>query len=560
MFLLKEKRKAGIYLSIAQAYRDPVTKKSKRKRIRNLGYLKDLQKEYDDPIAHFTEVAEKMTTEYKNSNGVFEMNINFSEKINSDYHHSKSFGYVALSSVYHSLKINQFFDNRQASYGADYRLNQVMKLLTFGEILYPGALSYTYSIRHRFFEGCDYSLEDVYDFFTFLTQYRAQFKSWTNESICNTMGRNTDTVFYYTTTHYFEVDYNKWYEAKKDTGVPRPNPLVQMGLFVDKNRIPITYNLFKGIPGDIPVMGPIFERARSEFNMHRIIIVANHRGSGYNYLYRILKSGHGYIVHHNVRDIDETTQKYLLDDEGYRFMGNGRKIKSRILTQTIRVKNKYGEKEFIRIKEKQVFIFDDSYSRWETATRESILLMGKDLISANRNVSGYTGHNHPFDINQSMLMKEEILDGYYMFSTSELEMDDEEIINAYEDLWEVDELFKEKKNDYSGRPSELSWENHLSSFFMIRYAALIITRIIEHKTGLQYQKPSIIRSLKKCMTVNIGQNIFMTTYTDETLKRIGDALNIDFAKRYRTRQEIRSILNLTKLTDFDQHSIDSETP
>ena len=157
-------------------------------------------------------------------------------------------------------------------------------------------------------------------------------------------------------------------------------------------------------------------------------------------------------------------------------------------------------------------------------------------------------------------MKEEILDGYYMFSTSELEMDDEEIINAYEDLWEVDELFKEKKNDYSGRPSELSWENHLSSFFMIRYAALIITRIIEHKTGLQYQKPSIIRSLKKCMTVNIGQNIFMTTYTDETLKRIGDALNIDFAKRYRTRQEIRSILNLTKLTDFDQHSIDSETP
>ena len=62
------------------------------------------------------------------------------------------------------------------------------------------------------------------------------------------------------------------------------------------------------------------------------------------------------------------------------------------------------------------------------------------------------------------------------------------------------------------------------------------------------------------MTVNIGQNIFMTTYTDETLKRIGDALNIDFAKRYRTRQEIRSILNLTKLTDFDQHSIDSEIP
>ena len=105
MFLLKEKRKAGIYLSIAQAYRDPVTKKSKRKRIRNLGYLKDLQKEYDDPIAHFTEVAEKMTTEYKNSNGVIEININFSEKINSDYHHSKSFGYVALSSVYHSLKI-----------------------------------------------------------------------------------------------------------------------------------------------------------------------------------------------------------------------------------------------------------------------------------------------------------------------------------------------------------------------------------------------------------------------------------------------------------------------
>lgn len=559
MFLLKEKRKAGIYLSIAQAYRDPVTKKSKRKRIRNLGYLKDLQKEYDDPIAHFTEVADKMTTEYKNSHGIVEIKVNLSEKIHSDYHHSKSFGYVALSSVYHSLKINQFFNNRQTSYGADYRLDQVMKLLTFGEILYPGALTYTYSIRHRFFEGCGYSLEDIYDFSTFLTQYRTQFKSWIHENICNTVGRNTNTVFYYTTTHYFEADYDKWYEAKDDASVPRPSPLIQMGLFVDQNRIPITYNLFKRIPGDIPIMGPIFERSRSEFNMDRIIIVANHKVSSYNYLYRIIKAGHGYIVNHNVRDIDETTQKYLLNDEGYRCLGNGRKIKSRIFTQTIRIKNKYGEKESIRIKEKQVFIFDAIYSRWETATRESILLMGKDLISANRNASGHTEHHHPLDINHSMLMKEEILDGYYMFSTSELEMEDDEILNVYEDLWEVDELFKEKKNDYSARPSELSWSNHLSSFFMIRYIALIITRIIEHKTDLQYQKPTIIRSLKKCMAVNIGQNIFMTTYIDETLKKIGDALNIDFDKRYRTRQEIRSILNLTKATDCDQQSIDSET-
>ena len=110
MFLIKEKRKNGTYLSIVQSYRDPVTKATKRKRIKNIGYLEDLEKEYDDPIAHFQQVAKEMSEEYAAETKPIQVALDPSKSLEPGIDLTKNLGYTALSALYHELKINVFLE------------------------------------------------------------------------------------------------------------------------------------------------------------------------------------------------------------------------------------------------------------------------------------------------------------------------------------------------------------------------------------------------------------------------------------------------------------------
>lgn len=137
MFLIKEKRKNGTNLCIVQSYRDPITKVSKTKRIMNVGYLEDLQKQYDDPIAHFQEVAKKMTEEYSTKTKPTYLTINPAKSLDQGVDLIKNYGYAALSALYHELKLDVFFRGRQRTLDIDFSLNSIMKLLVYGRILYP---------------------------------------------------------------------------------------------------------------------------------------------------------------------------------------------------------------------------------------------------------------------------------------------------------------------------------------------------------------------------------------------------------------------------------------
>lgn len=543
MFLLKEKRKKGIHLCIAHAYRDPITKKSKRKRIQNIGYLEELQKKYEDPIAHFTAVAKEMTETYKRKEHPADIILDFLSNIESEETYQKNFGYVALSSIYHDLKIDQFFSNRQRTSLSEYGLNSMMKIILFSQILYPRPILNVASTAPRFFEIGDFSNENIFDFFRFLNQNRAQLKKWIHDNICDTIGRHTDTVYYYATNHYFEIDYHKWYAAKRDLSLPRPDPIVQMGLFVDSNRIPITYELFKQKTHDVPLLGLALKLVRDDFKIDRVIIVSDNQNASRDHFYIAANSGHGYIVNQSIRDSDRATQSYVLNEDDYISLGRGRKIKSCTNTKNVSVTMNNGKKTLIRVTEKQVVLFDANYARWATAMRESFMLMANDLLSENSWQFSKIVRNNPNEIKSTTLMKEEILDGYYMFYTSEVDMDDEDIVNAFEDYWEINDVLREKNSNYHARPNDLPWSNHLSAYFLIRFVSLVITRVLEKTSGMHHHKDTILDCLKKCTCVNIGQNIFMTTYTNQLLNDIGKSINVDFSKRYRTLQEIKGMLN-----------------
>ena len=165
----------------------------------------------------------------------------------------KNFGYAALSKIYHELQIDTFLKNRQRHSNEEYDANAIMKLLVYSRLLYPASKKRTYEDRDAFFEKFDFSLDDLYRCLSLFNKHSDALQLWLHEHIKEHYNRNTDLVYYDVTNYYFEIDEQDDLRKRGVSKEHRPDPIVQMGLFIDSDGIPITYKLF-------PVTSPIRPR------------------------------------------------------------------------------------------------------------------------------------------------------------------------------------------------------------------------------------------------------------------------------------------------------------
>lgn len=561
MFLIKEKRKNGTNLCIVQSYRDPITKVSKTKRIMNVGYLEDLQKQYDDPIAHFQEVAKKMSEEYDTKTKPNYITVDPTKNLSPGIDLIKNYGYAALSALYHELKLDVFFRGRQRDLDIDYRLNSVMKLLVYGRILYPGSEKQIFGKKDRFFDKMAFSLNDLYDSFTYFNRYKSQLQRWMHDRICENYGRDTKQLYYYVTNHYFETDDpNHMRDSRLD-------PIVQMGLFVDTNRLPVSYELLQRNPGDVLLLNPVLKKARYSFNVDKVIIVDDNRTNNADVLHSVLSSGNGYIVAQSIRSAKSEIKNYVLNPAGYKPFGEDCRIKSRICSRDVRITTAEGKKKTVSLKEKQLVFYNDVHARWAVAEREEVLLKSKDLLASPDKYNKATAYgaakyvkNLEYDkktgeilqdkqglyLDEEGLKEEEKYDGYYMILTSELDMSDEDIVDTYTGSWEIEDSFRFINSTFHARPDSVSRTEHMHTHFLTCFVALTLTRLLEMKIQRKYPLQQVIRSLKKSSCVYIEDNYYVKTYYDSVLELVGQCLGVDFSKRYGTMCMIRENLGSTK--------------
>ena len=250
MYLKKTYRKDSgrTYLVIAQKYRHPVKKVSTDRTIKSLGYLDELEKVYDDPVAHFKEVAHKMTEE-DNSKRKVTLKINMDEELAKDIRGRKNLGYAAILKIYHELCLDDFFKNRARNKSFKYNTNLIMILLVISRLLSPGSKKKAYLERDRYFERFSFKLEDVYRALSHFATLEIELQKYLNDGIVKNYGRNTKTIYYDVTNFYFEIDrpdeLRKFGKAKDG----RHDPIVQMGLAMDSDGIPIHYRLFSRYGG-----------------------------------------------------------------------------------------------------------------------------------------------------------------------------------------------------------------------------------------------------------------------------------------------------------------------
>lgn len=594
MYLKKSMSNGKPYLSFVQGYRQDG--KVKQKTIEKLGYLEDLEKEYSDPIVHFRQVAKERS---KSEASQKTLELNLLAKLPDQVALRKNLGYAVPKAVYSLLGLREYFQNKKRHLKVDYNLNSIFSLLIFNRFLFPSSKKSAFETKNSFFESFNFSLADIYRALDYFAGYSNEIQQHLHGRICELIGRDSLLGYYDVTNYYFEIPYededvydedgNMIKKGQKKRGPSkehRKDPIIQMGLLMDSNGIPMAFNTFSGGESEKLSLLPTIRRVKKDFALERVIVVAD-RGlntsdntaflSGKNH--DDMAGNDGYVYGQSVLGADKQFKEWVLNQEDYLVDkeedkdGNTIyfKHKSRIYAKKIQLKGRDGKRaRRMEIYQKQMVYYSERYARKQKKDRDRAIAKAKELISnpgkytraTSFGAAGYV-NNIKFlketgeipdglvlSLNEARIREEEKYDGYYSIVTSEKHLSDTEIRDIYKGLWEIEESFKIIKSEFRARPVYVKKDEHVQAHFLICFVALVIMRVLEQMLRKKHTVKQIRYSLINYSCSYLDQNYYLFDYRDDVIKSFESTFDFDLSKKIMSKAEIKKILQYKNRCEY----------
>ncbi len=591
LFLKQTRFKSGkIYLSIVDGYwKDG---KVKQKVYQKLGYLDDLEKQFDDPVSHYKKYVEDLKKQF-----LSKVTTTFDITKDNDFTDDIfNIGYTYLKNKFQDLDISSVLKDKQYSTKIEYSLSKACELLIYSRILNPGSIKYTYEHKNQFFEPFDLSLDDLYRSLKPMLDCKEDiFKSiW--DSTKDKYNRDASTSFYDCTNYYFEIEYDDE-DIKDDNGNTikkgirkrgpeknhRPDPIVEMGLLLDKQGIPISYNIFPGNTSEKETLVPEIHNIKRRHDIDKVIVVADRGLNCSENMYKLSgldldkENRDGYVYGQSIRGADQEFKDWVLkndyiidkifDDDGNEIIF---KHKSRIYPKKMYVtrddkgltKSGNTKKQTITVDQKQMVYYSQKYADKQRRDRQMVIEKAKDLIknpgsysrATSYGAAGYV-NNIKFDketgvvsdssnlsLNLDKIKEEEKLDGYYSIVTSEENLTDLELRNIYKGLAKIEETFKITKSEFDARPINVRLEDHIDAHFLICFISLVIIRLLQYDINNKYTIKNILEKMKNFRVTHETGNLYKFIGYKPEIQYLNRKLNIEMDKKYDTRENIKKIL------------------
>lgn len=560
LFLKQTPQYGRVYLQIVDGVYDKKTKKVKQTVFKKLGYLDELEKTYNDPIAHFKEWCNLENEKRK-------------KKLDEDIPKATqivNLGYFPFRSVYKDLGISSIVNNYQilSEHKGRYKLNDVFESLVYSRILNPSSKIDTYdnfidTLYHKF----NYSKAQMYEAIEYLGKEDNYIFEGINYMLSAKYKRNLNKVYFDATNFYFEIDKPNPIAKPGVSKENRNSPIVGLGLLLDGDTIPLDYKIYPGNESERVHYHDILSELKEKNSVKGKVIRIADKGlnSGESIKDAIL-SKDGYIFSESVKGAKEELKEYILNDKGYKETYDSDnnlvfKVKSRIdYEKEIRITFD-GVVKKVNIPQKQIVFYSHKYALKTKIERERALDRTLKNIKTEslykRNLYGHTSkyvnedyykEGEKIDVNkvkyldQEKIDKDSLLDGYYLIVTSELKSLDEDIIEAYRNLWEIEESFKIMKSTFKTRPVYHSNINSIKGHFLICMTALLLVRLVEKKK-LKGKIPAkrLITSLRKYSSLKTQKDRYQLFYYDETLNTLAQYYSIRLNQHYKNEKEIKEI-------------------
>ena len=592
LFLKQSKFKSGkIYLSIVDGYWKEG--KVKQKVYQKLGYLEDLKKEFDDPIAHYKNYVDELKKEFE-----AKITTTFDLTKDNDFEDDTfNVGYACLKKIFQNVDISSVLKDKQYSTKIEYSLSKACELLTYARIIDPGSIKYTYEHKNQFFEPFDLSLDDLYRSLKPLLECKEDiFKTiWNNTK--DKYNRDTSTVFYDCTNYYFEIEYDdddikdingdiikKGIRKRGPEKNHRPDPIVEMGLLLDSKGFPMSYNIFSGSTSEKETLIPEIRSIKRRHDAGKVIVVADRGLNCSDNMIALAgidldkENRDGYIYGQSVRGADQEFKNWVLRQDDYKTEkitnDDGEEIvfkhKSRIYPRKMYVtrddkgltKGGNKKKQSILVDQKQMVYYSQKYADKQKRDRQMVIEKAKDLIknpgaytkSTSYGAAGYV-NNIKFDkdsgvvcngselsLNLEKIEEDEKYDGYYSIVTSEENFSDLELRNIYRGLAKIEETFKITKSEFDARPVNVRLEDHIDAHFLICFIALVLIRILQSEINNRYTIKNLLEKIKNFKCTHETGNLYKFIGYKQEIQYINRKLELNMDKKYDTRENIKKIL------------------
>lgn len=567
----KSKNAESFY--IKQSYID-ANGKSTSRTIRKLGTLKELLVEHgptrEDVMAWAKEQARIETERYEQEkeNHCIPVVFHPNRKIPHGERRKFQGGYLFLQSVYYELGLNRICRKIRDKHHYAYDLNAILSDLIYTRILEPGSKRSSYETASAFLETPSYQLHDVYRALSVLSQECDLIQSEVYRNSKAILKRNDRILYYDCTNYYFEIeqeDGDKKYGKSKEH---RPNPIIQMGLFIDGDGIPLAFSLFPGNQNEQKSLKPLEKKVIEEFGCEKFIFCSDAGlASEDNRLYNHTSS-RAYIVTQSIKKLPEEYRKAALDRNGFRRLSDHKSVDLTALTDKDQDELFYKEEPFSskKMEQRLLITYSPKYAAYQKKIREQQVERAKAMLSSGKHRKNRKNPNDParfidktavtddgeiakilYTLDEEKIAQEAQYDGLYAICTDLFDDEPEDILKISESRWQIESCFRIMKTDFSARPVYVQKEDRIRAHFLICFLSLLVYRILEKKLNEQYTCEELLKLLRSYEFADVQGQGYMPIYestklTDELHRICGFETDYEFI----TKRKMKEVQKLSK--------------
>ncbi|HPE15221.1 MAG TPA: IS1634 family transposase [Bacilli bacterium] len=523
-------------------------------------WLKDYIKIYNDEHCKKEIIIIK-----KNNKKIIESNINSRFNI----------GYLFLKKLYNDLKIKDICDEISKKYKYEFDLNEIVSYLIYARIIYPSSKLETFKQCRNFIEQPKFNLHDEYRALSYIAKNLDYIQEKLFENSKKVIKRNSEIIYYDCTNYFFEIgqddDLRKYGISKEN----RPNPIVGMGLFMDGDGLPLSFNIYPGNQNEQKTLIPEESKIVNNFKMDNTkMILCTDAGLTSDEIKKYnIKDGRAFVITQSLKKLKAEDLNQVFDDSDWRIAGDLKNVYNlNNFKCNDELKEKYYNTLFYKIiqtetksvKQDLIVTFSFKYFDYNRNIRNNQIERAKKSINSNQaprkgknqndykrfinnakiTDSGEIADIDSLSLDEELIKSEEKYDGYYALTTN-LVGDIEQILKISKGRWEIEESFRIMKSDFLARPVNLSREDRIKAHFMTCFISLLIYRLLEKKLNYNYTTSEILKELREMNLLELKGDGYIPDYIRTNLT---DNLHEVFG--FRTDYEINTYNDLKKI--FDQ--------
>jgi len=538
--------------------------------VKKLGTLKDLEQRLNgrDPYEWAQEEVDKLNDEEISDRTEVIAKFSSAKRISKGNQVRYNGGYLFLQAIYYELALDRICKDISKRYKFDFDLNEVLSLLVYSRILYPSSKKSSLEAASQFLEAPKSSLQHIYRSLEILAKESNFIQSQLYKESCKSVKRNTSVLYFDCTNYFFELEQAsgiKQYGVSKEH---RPNPIVQMGLFMDGDGIPLAFCINPGNDNEQKSLIPIETTIIRDFGLSRFIVctdagLASQSNRKFNNI-----GERAYVVTQSIKAMKGYLKNWALDPKDWQKAGSNeiinldnidedsenqsiyyksRPIKENGLEEQLVVTYSPKYKLYMRkVRERQIMRAEEKLKKPSSLKRKRANDPERFVTSLHCTNEGEVADKNVFVLNTDAIANEEKFDGFYAVCTN-LETDPTEILKINKRRWEIEQSFRIMKHELRARPVFLSRDDRIQAHFMTCFISLLIYRILEHRMrpSLPQQEicgSAIVRTLKDMDFLDMQGEGYVPLYARSD---VTDALHDHFG--FRTDTEIVTKAGMKKI-------------